>query len=120
MILRRERQAPDGRKVKGTIHWVSVDDCIDAQVNLYDHLFKVENPDDYPEGEDYKVNLNENSITVLKGCKRKKLARCKKEDRFQFVRMGYFCLDDESKPHSLVFNRTVTLKDTWAKIKEDE
>lgn len=110
-------KAPDGRKVKGTIHWVRVDDAIDAKVHLYDQLFDVEDPDDYPEDEDYKVNLSENSITVLKGCKiEKSIVDAKPEDRFQFVRMGYFCFDENSKPEAMVFNRTVTLKDTWAKI----
>jgi len=108
--------APDGRKVKGTIHWVSATECVDAQINLYDQLFKAIDPDDYPEGEDYKYNLNENSIIVKQGKIEKNLADVKPGDRFQFVRNGYFVADKDSTPDKIVFNRITTLKDTWAKL----
>ncbi len=112
--------APDGRKVKGTIHWVSATHAVDAEVRLYDRLFTVENPGDVPEGGDYRDFLNPDSLEVLTGCKLEPgLADAKPGDRFQFERMGYFCVDaQDSKPGKPVFNRTVTLKDTWAKIQK--
>ncbi len=111
-------ESPDGRKVKGTIHWVSARHAIDAEVRLYEMLFKVENPDEVPEGGDYKDNLNPESLTILKNSKiEPALANAKAGDRFQFLRMGYFCVDNkDSKPGALVINKTVGLKDTWAKI----
>lgn len=116
--LSRGGESPDGRKVKGTIHWVSAKHAVDAEVRLYDMLFKVENPEDVPEGGDYKDNLNPDSLVVLKGCKvEPALKDAKPGDRFQFLRMGYFCVDNkDSKPGALVFNKTVGLKDSWAKI----
>ncbi len=116
--LSRGGESPDGRKVKGTIHWVSAEHAIDAEVRLYDMLFKVEDPDDVPEGGDYKDNLNPESLTVLTHCKLEpSLANAKPGDRFQFLRMGYFCVDSkDSKPGKPVFNKTVGLKDTWAKV----
>jgi glutaminyl-tRNA synthetase len=113
----RGGDAPDGRKVKGTIHWVSAEKALDAEVRLYDHLFSKPDPDDVPEGRDYLANLNPNSLVVLKACKLEpKLATPSIGDRFQFERLGYFCVDKESKSGSLVFNRSVTLRDTWAKM----
>ncbi len=114
----RGGESPDGRKVKGTIHWVSAKHAIDAEVRLYDMLFKVENPDEIPEGGDYKDNLNPDSLTILTHSKLEPvLANAKPGDRFQFLRMGYFCVDNkDSKPGALVFNKTVGLKDSWAKI----
>ncbi len=114
----RGGESPDGRKVKGTIHWVSARHAIDAEVRLYDMLFKAENPDDYPEDGDYKDNLNPASLTVLTHCKLEPaLAGAKPGDRFQFLRMGYFCVDNkDSQPQAPVFNKTVGLKDSWAKI----
>lgn len=114
----RGGESPDGRKVRGTIHWVSAKHAVDAEVRLYDMLFNVENPDDVPEGGDYKDNLNPESLIVLKNSKLEpSLANAQPGDRFQFLRMGYFCVDNkDSKPGALVFNRTVSLKDTWAKI----
>lgn len=111
-------ESPDGRKVKGTIHWVSAKHAVDAEVRLYDMLFKVENPDEVPEGGDYKDNMNPESLIVLKHSKLEPvLANAKPGDRFQFLRMGYFCVDNkDSRPGSLVFNKTVGLKDSWAKI----
>lgn len=109
----RGGESPDGRKVKGTIHWVSAKHAIDAEVRLYDMLFKIENPDDG----DYKENLNPESLIVLTHSKvEPALKDAKPGDRFQFLRMGYFCVDKDSKPGALVFNKTVGLKDTWAKI----
>ncbi len=114
----RGGESPDGRKVKGTIQWVSAKHAVDAEVRLYDMLFKVENPDDIPEGGDYKDNLNPESLTILTHSKLEPvLADAKPGDRFQFLRMGYFCVDSkDSKPGALVFNKTVGLKDSWAKI----
>jgi glutaminyl-tRNA synthetase len=114
----RGGESPDGRKVKGTIQWVSAKHAVDAEVCLYDMLFKVENPDEIPEGGDYKDNLNPESLTILTHSKLEPvLADAKPGDRFQFLRMGYFCVDSkDSKPGALVFNKTVGLKDTWAKI----
>ncbi len=88
-----------------------------AEVRLYDHLFTKPDPDDYSEGQDYKVNLNPLSLLALtKSQVEPSLAFAKPGDRFQFERLGYFCVDPDSKPGMLVFNRTVTLRDTWAKI----
>jgi len=113
----RGGDSPDGRKVKGTIHWVSAGQAVDAEVRLYDHLFSKPDPDDVPEGQDWKTGLNPNSLEVLTGCKvEPTLANAAPGTRFQFERMGYFCVDPDSTPGKPVFNRTVTLKDTWAKI----
>lgn len=110
---------PDGRIVKGTLHWVSASHALDAEVRLYEHLFTVPDPDNVPEGADYKIHLNPNSEIVLTGCKVEPgLAASKPGDRFQFLRQGYFCTDLDSTPDHLVFNRTVGLKDTWAKVEK--
>jgi len=108
---------PEGRKVKGIIHWVSAKDHIRAEVRVYDRLFAVENPDSASEG-DYKDHLNPSSLVVKKDCYLEPcLKNAKSDESYQFERIGYFCLDSEdSKPDALVFNRTVTLKDTWAKV----
>ena len=113
----RGGNAPDGRKVQGTIHWVSVPHAADAEVRLYDRLFAQHDPSDVPEGEDWKSYLNPNSLDVLTNCKvEPSLKQAGLDDKFQFERTGYFCLDRDSTPGSkLIFNRTVTLKDTWAK-----
>ena len=110
--------APDGRKVKATLHWVSAQHAISAEVRLYNYLFTKEDISDLKEEEDFKNYLNPNSLIVLTDCKIEpslKSASC--GQRFQFERLGYFCLDKDSKSDKLVFNRIVTLKDTWAKIK---
>ena len=115
----RGGDAPDGRKVKGTIHWVSADDCVDAEVRLYDNLFTKENPEDTEEGQDFAVNLNPNSLEVLDNCKvERSLAQAQPESRYQFERLGYFCKDIKSDGGTPVFNRTVSLRDTWAKKKK--
>ena len=115
----RSGNAPDGRKVKATIHWVSAEHAIDAEVRLYENLFTKEDPNDFPEGQEFTVNLNPNSLEVLTSAKLEpSLASAKAGDRFQFERLGYFCADPDSKPGALVFNRTVPLRDTWAKIEK--
>ena len=114
----RGGDAPDGRKVKATIHWVSEAHALDAEVRLYDHLFDQPDPEDLPEGVDYKSNLNPRSLQVLSGCKLEPgLKEAEPGSRFQFERLGYFCVDTkDSTPGNPVFNRTVTLRDTWAKV----
>ncbi|MDH3743818.1 MAG: glutamine--tRNA ligase/YqeY domain fusion protein [Acidobacteriota bacterium] len=113
----RGGQAPDGRKVRGTIHWVSARHALPADVRLYDHLFSVENPNVTPEGGDFTNHLNADSLEVLTDCKvEPSLADAEPGDRFQFERLGYFCVDRNSSAERLVFNRTVTLRDTWGKI----
>jgi len=115
----RGGDSPDGRKVKSTIHWVSADRAVDAEVRIYDHLFTKEEPEDVPEGEDWKANLNPSSLEVLTGAKvEPSLRDAVPLDRFQFERLGYFCVDADSADGKLVFNRTATLKDTWAKIEK--
>jgi glutaminyl-tRNA synthetase len=102
---------PDGRKVKSTIHWVSAAHAIDAEMRLYDHLFLADNPDD--------AAVNPASLTVITACKLEPSLACAKSgNRYQFERQGYFCVDPDSKPGKLVFNRTATLRDTWAKIEK--
>jgi glutaminyl-tRNA synthetase len=116
----RGGNAPDGRKVKGTIHWVSAAHAVDAEVRLYDHLFVKPDPSDVPEGQSYLSNLNPNSLVTLQGVKvEPSLANAAKGDRYQFERQGYFFVDPiESAPGKPVFNRTVALRDTWAKIEQ--
>ena len=111
-------KAPDGRKVKGTIHWVSAEHAVSAEVRLYDHLFATPDPNDVEEGKTWMDNMNPGSLNVLADCKlERSLADAKMGDRYQFERTGYFCLDSkDSKPDALVFNRAVSLRDTWAKI----
>ncbi len=109
--------SPDGRKVKGTIHWVSAEHAIDAEVRLFDRLFAVEAPEECEEGKTFLDNLNPNSLQVLQNCKLEPyLANSKVLDKMQFERLGYFCVDKDSTPEHLVFNRACTLKDSWAKI----
>ena len=113
----RGGNAPDGRKVKATIHWVSAAHALEAEVRLYDKLFTKPNPNEVKEGQDFTANLNPNSLEVLRGCKLEpSLATAAVGSRYQFERLGYFCLDLDSAPGKLVFNRTVALKDTWAKV----
>ncbi len=117
----RGGNAPDGRKVKSTIHWVSAAHAVDAGVRVYENLFTKENPADVPEGQDFIVNLNPNSLEVIPHAKLEpSLANAKAGDRYQFERLGYFCVDLDSKPGALVFNRTVALKDTWAKVEKKQ
>ncbi len=115
----RGGDAPDGRKVKGTIHWVSARHALRAEVRLYDHLFTRPDPDDVPEGQDYRANLNPESLVVLPDCPvEPSLGAAQPGQRFQFERLGYFCVDPDSTGGRLVFNRTVTLRDTWSKLEK--
>jgi glutaminyl-tRNA synthetase len=109
--------APDGRKVKGTLHWLSAAHAVKAEVRLYDRLFSAEDPMDVPEGKDWRDTLNPHSVETLKEARVEPgLIHAAPGDRYQFERLGYFCVDPGSKPQALVFNRTVGLKDSWAKI----
>jgi glutaminyl-tRNA synthetase len=110
--------APDGRKVKGTIHWVSAEHAIPAEVRLYDHLCKAPFPDDVPEGKDFTVNLNPNSLEVLTAFLEPGLKGATVGAKYQFERLGYFSVDKDSASGKLAFNRAVTLADTWAKIEK--
>jgi glutaminyl-tRNA synthetase len=113
----RGGNSPDGRKVKSTMHWVSAAHSISAEIRLYDKLFLKPDPNDVPDGESFLSYLNSNSLEIVTGAKLEpSLANAKLEDRFQFERVGYFYLDPDSTPGSLVFNRTLPLKDSWAKI----
>ncbi len=116
----RGGDAPDGRKVRGTLHWVSAAHALPVEVRLYDHLFLKPNPTDVEEGKTFKDYLNPKSLVVLNPCYvEPSLAEAKPGDRFQFERVGYFCVDPvDSRPSAPVFNRTATLKDTWAKIQK--
>ena len=109
-------ESPDGRKVKGTLHWVSAEHCLDAEVRLYDRLFNVENPSDEEGVSSFADNINPNSLVVLEHCKVEPyMAKAKTGDNFQFMRQGYFCIDKDSTERKPVFNRTVALKDSFAK-----
>ncbi|MCK5696437.1 MAG: glutamine--tRNA ligase/YqeY domain fusion protein, partial [Desulfobacula sp.] len=119
----RGGNAPDGRKVKGTIHWVNANDCIDAKVRLYDRLFKDENPE--KDKQDFIENLNPGSLEELESCKlEKSLINAEPEDAYQFERLGYFCLDSKDRASkdasrdNPVFNRTVTMRDAWTKLRK--
>jgi glutaminyl-tRNA synthetase len=115
----RGGNAPDGRKVKSTIHWVSAAHSLDAEVRIYDKLFTKEDPNQVEEGQEFTANLNPNSLEVIAQAKLEpSLANAPIEGRYQFERLGYFCVDPDSKPGRPVFNRTVALKDTWAKIEK--
>jgi glutaminyl-tRNA synthetase len=117
----RGGDSPDGRKVKSTIHWVSAAHAIDAEARLYENLFTCENPDQAPEGQDFTANLNPHSLEVVPGCKLEpSLGAAAPGARYQFERLGYFCVDQDSTPGALVFNRTAALRDTWAKIEKRE
>jgi glutaminyl-tRNA synthetase len=115
----RGGNAPDGRKVKSTIHWVSAAHAVPADVRLYENLFLKENPNEVEEGRDWTDNLNPNSLEIVKDAKLEpSLANAQIETPYQFERLGYFCVDPDSKPGALVFNRTVALKDTWARVEK--
>ncbi|MBQ3224808.1 MAG: glutamine--tRNA ligase, partial [Oscillospiraceae bacterium] len=115
----RGGDTPDKRKVKGTIHWVSAHDAVDAEVRLYENLFNAENPGEFPEGGAFTDNINPDSLEILSGCKCESAIKDGLGDgHYQFLRNGYFCLDTKlSTEEKLVFNRTVSLKDSWAKKK---
>ncbi len=117
----RGGDSPDGRKVKATLHWVSAPHAVEAEVRLYEHLFVKEDPGDVGEGGDFKSSLNPKSLEVLESCYVEPgLTKAETGSRFQFERQGYFSVDPESAGSKLVFNRTVTLKDTWAKIEKSQ
>ncbi len=117
----RGGDAPDGRKVKATIHWVSAEHAVPAEVRLYDRLFLKEDPDEVEEGGDFLANLNPNSLEAVTGCRvEPTLAKATARSIYQFERQGYFCVDPESANGSLVFNRAVSLKDEWAKIEKTQ
>jgi glutaminyl-tRNA synthetase len=115
----RGGSTPDGRRVRGTLHWVSAAHALDATVRLYDHLFTRPDVTDVEEGSDFKDNLNPKSLETLTLCKvEPSLGVAEPGSRYQFLRMGYFCVDPDSTRDQLVFNRTLTLRDTWAKIEK--
>lgn len=115
----RGGNSSDGRKVKSTIHWVSAAHALDAEVRIYDTLFTKEDPNEVEEGQEFTANLNPNSLEVIAQAKLEpSLANAPVESRYQFERLGYFCVDPDSKPGHMVFNRTVALKDTWAKVEK--
>ena len=117
----RGGDSPDGRKVRGTLHWVSAAQALDAEVRIYDHLFTKPDPDEVEPGQSWLDNINPRSLEVLTNCKvEPSLAGARPGWLCQFERLGYFCVDPDSKRDSLVFNRTLTLKDTWAKIQQKQ
>jgi glutaminyl-tRNA synthetase len=117
----RGGNSPDGRKVKSTIHWVSAEHAVDAEVRIYENLFTKENPADVEDGKDFLSNLNPNSLEVISDAKLEpSLANATAGSRYQFERLGYFCADPDSKPGKPVFNRTVALKDTWARVEKKQ
>ena len=116
----RGGDAPDGRKVKATLHWVAASDAVDGEVRLYDRLFSVADPSD-DEGKDWRTFLNPHSLDRVQGCKLEpSLGSLPEGSRVQFERLGYFCVDPDSAPGAPVFNRTVTLKDAWARMEARE
>ena len=117
----RGGDAPDGRKVKSTLHWVSAEHALETEVRLYDHLFSKEDPMDVEDGTDFMTYLNPNSLEILTSCRVEPfLAGAPSGNRYQFERLGYFCVDPDSSPGKLVFNRAVSLRDTWAKIQKQQ
>jgi glutaminyl-tRNA synthetase len=115
----RGGDAPDGRKVKATIHWVSARHALGVDVRLYEHLFSSADPDDVAEGQNWKAGINPKSLEALSGCKAEPgLVRARAGQTFQFERLGYFCADPDSSGTRLVFNRAVTLRDEWARVQK--
>jgi len=114
----RGGDAPDGRKVKATLHWLSAPHALPIEARLYDHLFNVPDPEDVPAGQDFTANLNPNSLEVVHGFVEPSAAGAAPGSRCQFERLGYFCVDPDTVPSRLIFNRTVTLRDTWARIEK--
>ena len=117
----RGGDSPDGRRVKATLHWVSASHAINVEVRLYDRLFSSEDPERVPEGRTFLDHLNPHSLDVVLGCRAEpSLTTAVPGDRFQFERIGYFCVDPDSRAGALVFNRTVSLRDTWARIAQKQ
>ena len=115
----RGGDAPDGRKVKATLHWVSAAHAVEAEVRLYDHLFTKPDPSDVEEGTDFKATLNPTALETVSGRVEPGLKGAAPGSRYQFERLGYFCVDPDSTNDKLVFNRTATLRDTWARIQKE-
>ncbi len=116
----RGGDSPDRRRVKATIHWVSAAHALDAEVRLYDHLFANPDPDDVPQGQDWRANLNPKSLEIVQARVEPSVKDAKANEKFQFERLGYFSVDQDSSGGKLVFNRAVTLKDTWAKVEKKQ
>jgi len=116
----RGGNAPDGRKVKSTIHWVSAAHAVEGEVRIYDNLFTKEDPNQVEQGQDFTANLNPKSLEIVAGKLEPSLANVEPGRLYQFERLGYFCVDPDTKPGKPVFNRTVALRDTWAKIEKRE
>jgi len=115
----RGGDSPDGRKVKATLHWVSAEHAVEAEARVYNYLLLKPDPDDVEEGKDFKSIINPDSLEILSSCKCEPcLADAKPGSRYQFERLGYFCADPDSSGMKPVFNRIVTLKDTWAKVQK--
>jgi glutaminyl-tRNA synthetase len=116
----RGGMSPDGRKVRGTLHWVSARHALEAELRLYDYLFAKADPYDVPEGGDFTDNINPDSLQVVKNAKLEpSLKTAQPGEPFQFMRQGYFCVDSvDSQPDTMVFNRTISLVDTWAKLQK--
>jgi glutaminyl-tRNA synthetase len=115
----RGGDAPDGRKVKATLHWVSVPHAVPVEVRLYDRLFSVADPEQVPEGQTFIDHLNPASLDVIpRAWAEPRLGTVAPGDRFQFERLGYFCVDPDTRPGAVVFNRTVSLRDSWARIEQ--
>ena len=108
----------DGRRVRGTSHWVSAEHCLDAEVRIYDHLFLKEDPSDLPDGGEFTDNLNPDSLRTITAKVEPSLAEAEPGEHFQFLRTGYFCADLDSTPATPVFNRTVALRDSWARRRQ--
>ena len=116
----RGGMSPDGRKVKGTLHWVSARHALDAELRLYDYLFTKADPYDVPEGGEFTDNINPDSLQVVTAKLEPGLMDAEVHEPFQFMRQGYFCADEDSTPEKLVFNRTISLVDTWAKMEKEK
>jgi len=116
----RGGKSPDGRKVQGTIHWVSVEQAVKAEIRLYDRLFVKEEPEEVEEGMDFTSNLNPASLSIITGYLEPSLKNSPVGTKYQFERVGYFCTDYDSGNEKLIFNRTVQLKDSWAKVEKKQ
>ena len=110
--------APDKRRPRGTIHWVSAEHAVDVEVRLYDRLFNVEIPEDAPDGKDFTANLNPDSLSVVQAKAEPSVGDLQEGDVVQFERKGYYCVDRDSSPDQIVMNQTITLRDTWAKVQK--
>jgi glutaminyl-tRNA synthetase len=110
-------KSPDGRKVKGALHWVSAPHALKSEIRLYDRLFTMDDPEaELPEGKDFTSNINPDSLKIIEGYVEPALAGYEPGNRVQFERLGYFCLDQDTRPGRQVFNRIVGLKDSWSKV----